>query len=109
MSTRPDRLPHLEDVAAAGVGYTNWEYKRFTLDPLRSAAVPHNSFCSRLRGRGATLGVYLVLVAVSIRRLGELERTEVAARSRAEGLLVISGTRIAGLVLVYSLFSELWS
>ena len=95
-----------------GVGYTNWEFMRFTLDPLRSAAVPHNSFLLALcEGGVLTLGVYLALFILTIRQLGALERNpEIAARARADGMYwLISATRISLVTfLVYSLFSDLW-
>jgi O-antigen ligase len=95
-----------------GVGLGNWEFKRFTIDPLHSAAVPHNSLVLAVTEGGLIVGaLYLLLFGTSLRRLGELERDpEVAAQARSEGLLwMIRATRVALLaLLVFSMFGDLW-
>jgi O-antigen ligase len=95
-----------------GIGFTNWEYKRFMIDPLRSAAVPHNSYLlAGTEGGVVTLALYMGLFIVTIRRLAQLERDpEVEARATADGTYwLISATRICLITfLVYSFFSDLW-
>jgi O-antigen ligase len=95
-----------------GVGLGNWEFKRFTLDPLHSAGVPHNSLVLALSEGGIIAAVlYLVLFVTSLRRLGELERApEVIAHARSDGIFwLIRATRVALVAfLVFSMFGDLW-
>jgi len=95
-----------------GVGPGNWPYVRFMTDPLRSAAVAHNSYLAALAEGGLTTFVlYLVLFYVALRDLGRCQRSKaIAQRARAEGLeWLIAATRISLMAfLVFSLFSDLW-
>ena len=85
---------------------------RFIIDPLRSAAAPHNSYLQALvEGGVVTLGLYLALFSVTIRDLVRCERSsEAMARARRDGLeWVLAGTRICLVpFLVFSLFADLW-
>jgi O-antigen ligase len=95
-----------------GVGLGNWEFKRFTLDPLHSAAVPHNSLLLAVTEGGIIVaGLYLALFVLTLRRLGALERDpEVAERARSDGTFwIIRATRVALFAfLVFSMFGDLW-
>jgi O-antigen ligase len=95
-----------------GVGLGNWEFMRFTLDPLHSAAVPHNSLVLAVSEGGIIVAaLYLILFITSLRRLGELERDpEVVARARSDGIFwLIRATRVALIAfLVFSMFGDLW-
>jgi hypothetical protein len=95
-----------------GVGLGNWEFKRFTLDPLHSAGVPHNSLVLAVSEGGIIVAaLYLVLFVTSLRRLGELERDpEVVAHARSDGIFwLIRATRVALIsFLVFSMFGDLW-
>jgi O-antigen ligase len=95
-----------------GVGLGNWSLTRFTIDPLRSAAVPHNSYLKALaEGGAATLAAYLALFLLTLRQLGELERDpDVMEQARQDGLdWLIGAIRVCILAfLVFSIFADLW-
>lgn len=95
-----------------GVGPGNWPYMRFITDPLRSAAVAHNSYLAALAEGGAiTLGLYLVLFYTTIRDLLRCEASaRILARAKAEGLdWILAATRICLIAfMVFSIFSDLW-
>jgi O-antigen ligase len=95
-----------------GVGPGNWPYMRFITDPLRSAAVAHNSYLAVLvEGGLITLALYLVLFYMTIRDLLRCERSpEILARARADGLQwLLPATRVSLIaLLVFSLFADLW-
>jgi len=95
-----------------GVGPGNWPYVRFITDPLRSAAVAHNSYLAALAEGGIiTFFLYLYLFYSTIRDLLRCEGTpRIAARAKAEGLdWVLASTRICLIAfMVFSLFSDLW-
>jgi len=95
-----------------GIGPGNWPYVRFITDPLRSAAVAHNSYLAALAEGGIiTLTLYLVLFYTTIRDLLRCEGAQrIMARARSEGLdWLLVGTRMCLLaLLVFSVFSDLW-
>jgi O-antigen ligase len=95
-----------------GIGMGNWEYKRYTLDPLRSAAVPHNSFLlETTEGGFVTIALYLLLYSLTILGLINLERNpETLARLKRDGVdWLIGATRICLMTfLVFSFFGDLW-
>jgi O-antigen ligase len=95
-----------------GVGPGNWPYVRFMNDPLRSAAVAHNSYLAALAEGGVvTLGLYLVLFYIVVRDLLRCERDPaIVARAKREGLeWLLASTRICILAfMVFSLFADLW-
>jgi O-antigen ligase len=95
-----------------GIGLGNWEFKRFTVDPLRSASVPHNSLVLATAEGGILVGaLYLLLFGISVRRLGELERDpEVVEQGQRDGTLwMVRATRVALVsFFVFSMFGDLW-
>ncbi len=95
-----------------GVGMGNWEMKRFTTDPLHSAAVPHNSFLLALAEGGVVgLGLYLVLFIQTIRGLMRIEQQPwAAARARGDGVYwLVTATRVCLICfMLFSMFSDLW-
>lgn len=95
-----------------GIGPGNWPFVRFVVDPVRSAAAPHNAYLKALAEGGlVTLGLYLALFWVTIRELWQFEHTPaVMARARADGLdWLVSAARVCLLTfMVFSLFADLW-
>jgi hypothetical protein len=95
-----------------GIGVGNWEKERFLRDPVHSTTVPHNSFMLTIvEGGVVTLGLYIVLILVTLRQLGELQRQpEVMVQAGIEGMdWLITGIRLAILsFMVFSLFGDLW-
>jgi O-antigen ligase len=95
-----------------GVGMGNWEMKRFTTDPLHSAAVPHNSFLLALAEGGVIgLGLYLALFIQTIRGLMRIEKQpQAAARARGDGVYwLVTATRVCLICfMLFSMFSDLW-
>lgn len=95
-----------------GIGLGNWEFKRFTTDPLRSASVPHNSLVLAVSEGGiVAAALYLLLFGVTARRLGEVERDpEASAQADSDGVLwMVRATRVALLTFfVFSMFADLW-
>lgn len=95
-----------------GVGLGNWSLIRFTTDPLRSGAVPHNSYLKALcEGGAVTLTLYLWLFVLTLRRLAALERDpdvmERARRDNADWLISAASVSLLSF-LVFSLFADLW-
>lgn len=95
-----------------GVGLGNWSYKRFLIDPVRSAAAPHNAYLKVLAEGGVvTLLLYLGLFYVTLRQLNAIiHHPGAAAWARGEGVeWMIHATRISILTfLVFSLFADLF-
>lgn len=95
-----------------GVGVGNWEVERFARDPARSIAVPHNSYLlAAAEGGLFTLGAYLALFWVTIRRLGQMAADhDLMEVAREDGLdWLIEALRIGILSFcVFSLFADLW-
>ncbi len=95
-----------------GVGLGNWSYMRFLIDPIRSAAAPHNAYLKALAEGGiVTLLLYLALFYVTLRQLNSIVAHPGAmAWARADGVdWLVHATRI-GLVtfLVFSMFADLF-
>lgn len=105
-------LEMAKEAPILGVGIGNWGPTRFTSDPLRSTAPPHNSYLLVLvEGGVLTLGLYLFLFYLSLRQLAELESDpEVALRAGEAGLGWLLGALRVCLptFLVCSLFADLW-
>jgi O-antigen ligase len=95
-----------------GVGLGNWSLTRFTTDPLRSAAVPHNSYLKALAEGGfLTLAAYVALFVGTLRRLGEIENDpDLMDQARRDGLdWLIGAVRVClQSFLVFSIFADLW-
>ncbi len=95
-----------------GVGLGNWSYRRFLSDPVRSVAVPHNSYLKVLAEGGiVTLLLYLSLFYVTVRQLNAIvSHPGAMAWARADGIdWLVHATRISILTfLVFSLFADLF-
>lgn len=95
-----------------GVGVGNWEVERFRIDPVRSIAVPHNSYLLAFAEGGLfCLLTYLLAFLVTIRELGLIIRNPRAlAKARADGLQwVVTGVRLCLIsFMIFSLFADLW-
>ena len=95
-----------------GVGLGNWSYQRFLNDPVRSVAVPHNSYLKTLAEGGiVTFALYMALFYVTVRQLNAiLAHPRVMAWVRADGVeWLLHATRIGLLTfLVFSLFADLF-
>jgi O-antigen ligase len=95
-----------------GIGLGNWSYKRFLIDPARSAAAPHNAYLKVLAEGGiVTLFLYLALFYVTLRQLNAIiHHPGAIAWARAEGVeWLVHATRIGILTfLVFSLFADLF-
>ncbi len=95
-----------------GVGLGNWGYKRFLIDPIRSAAAPHNAYMKALTEGGVvTLLLYLSLFYVTLRQLNMIiAHPGAVAWARADGVeWMVHGVRIGLLTfLVFSLFADLF-
>ena len=95
-----------------GIGLGNWSYKRFLVDPLRSAAAPHNAYLKALAEGGVvTLLLYLGLFYVTLRQLNAIiAHPGAMAWARSDGVeWLVHGTRIGILTfLVFSLFADLF-
>lgn len=95
-----------------GVGLGNWSYRRFLTDPVRSVAVPHNSYLKALAEGGLiTLLLYLTLFYVTVRQLNAIvSHPRVMAWVRADGMeWLVHATRIGLMTfLVFSLFADLF-
>lgn len=95
-----------------GVGLDNWAYTRFVTDPAHSPAAPHNSYMKVAAEGGAlTLISYLMVFGLTIRTLGELERSPAVTAQAVDDKMywMIRATRICLVTfLVFSLFADLW-
>ncbi len=95
-----------------GIGLGNWGYKRFQVDPIRSAAAPHNAYMKALTEGGVvTLLLYLGLFYVTLRQLNAIVGHPGAmAWARADGVDWLVHSARVGIVtfLVFSLFADLF-
>jgi O-antigen ligase len=95
-----------------GVGPGNWPYMRFTMDPLHSVGVAHNSYLAALAEGGIiSLLLYLVLFYVTLRDLVRCERSpEIVAQAKRDGVeWLLAATRISMMAfLLFSMFGDLW-
>lgn len=95
-----------------GVGLGNWSYQRFLTDPVRSVAVPHNSYLKVLAEGGlVTFLLFMALFYVTVRQLNAIvSHPRAIAWARADGVeWLVHATRIGLLTfLVFSLFADLF-